>query len=506
MNANLRELQPRYATSDEILGSVQLSDKPEILRVDLMSPVGQAMHHDKVRAGFHAVKVSWPNSIRAIMYCDPGTKLPHPADVVAVYKRCVELREKETDTKNPLTAKRTQVALAASAAIDTVTILLTKPGYLATKQFSKSSSSSKIVMQGYNAGYLYSVLGPCGVNDIYDLSAVLKYCEQNPNALIIRGEPVSDAVVGPWVRRQGSDEGSAFKGNFKTPLQGRHYLEIDVDKLSLPIGWILDQASISKICEYIVHLLPPEFHEASYHWQLSSSAGVFDASKASAHFWFWLVQPVPDTSLKIWAKHVNKVAGIKLVDPALFQHVQPHYVAAPLFNGMADPFPVRSGLVTKSSDRVCLQLPPPEFSAHAGGTGSSTSFHTSGGSGFDYHLSQIGDHAGGDGFHVPVVRSAASYVSEHGIEGTDVEYLFSIIQKRVLAADASKHSKTDIDERASRKHIMSAIESGLRKYGDAASQRRKTRRLLGLTPNAHNGYQDITTIQSSIDAILSKVF
>ena len=497
---------PRYTTNAEILANVQLSDKPEILRIDLTSSVGQAMHQDKVNAGFHAVNACWPNGIRAIIFCEPGTKRPHQDEVVSVYQRCIELRAIETATGNPMIANRTQVALAAAAAIDTVTILVTKPGNLATKQFSKATRRSKVVMQAYNAGYLYSALTPVGVNNINDLSVVLGYCEQNPNTLIIRGEPVADAAIGAWVRRTGSGEGSDFTGNFKTPEEGRHYLEIDVDKLPLPSGMTLDCASIGKICEHIIHLLPAEFHDVSYHWQLSSSAGVFDNTKVSAHFWFWLTKPVPDAALKRWAKHVNKVAGIKLVDDALFQHVQPHYVAAPLFNGMADPFPVRSGLVVKSCDRVDLQLPPLELATNVGGGASCGSFNTNSGSGFDYHLGQIGDHLGGDGFHMPIVQAAASYVGEHGTEGTDVETLLSTIKQRVLTADASKHSTGEIEARASRDHIMSAITSALHKYGNAASQRRKARRLVGLTPGAQAGYQDVATIQAGIEAILAKVF
>lgn len=377
---------PSYTTSKEILANVQRSDKAEILRIELMSPTGQAMHQAKILAGFHAVNVSWPDGIRSIMYCDPGTTMPHPSDVVTVYKRCLELHKVETGASGSLDVNRTQVALAAAAAIDTVTILVTKTSNLATKQFSKAPPLPKVSVQAFNAGYHYCALVPAGVNDIHDLSTVLKFCEQNPNALIIRGEPVSDAVVGSWVRRTGSGEGANFTGNFRTPPQGRHYLEIDVDKLPLPKGWTLDQANISKICEYIVHQLPPEFHDASYHWQLSSSAGVFDNTKVSAHFWFWLAAPVSDAVLRKWAKHVNEVAGIKLVDGALFQHVQAHFVAAPLFKGMADPFPVRSGLVTKSIGSVDLQLPPTEPGAHSGGPRSGSPFNTNGGSGFDYYL------------------------------------------------------------------------------------------------------------------------
>lgn len=390
--------------------------------------------------------------------------------------------------------------------IDTVTILWTQFDKLATKQFSRTSPKASVTMKQYDAGYLYKVSKPIAISSIKELSTVLTTVEGWPQALIIRGSPVSADIIGQSVQRTGSGEGADFVGNFKTPVQGRHYIEIDVDKFALPTLCRLKHSNIRRICERIIHSLPPEFHEASYHWQLSSSAGVFDKSKVSAHFWFWLATPVPDATLKTWAKHVNAVAGLKLIDPALFQHVQPHYVAAPLFKGMADPFPVRSGLVTKIFDCVDLQLPPPAMVSQADITTPSGTFSTSGGSGFDYHMGRIGDHPGGDGFHNPIVQAAASYVSEHGREGTDVEALLLVIQQRVLTADASKHSKGEVEDRASREHIVSAITSALRKYGDATNQRRKTRRLVGLTPEPHDGYQDVATIQANIDAILDEVF
>ena len=495
-----------FVTTDEILKNVTLSEDLASQCVVAMSPVGRAMHYDKFHNGYHPIHVSWPDGISGIMYCEPGTTLPHPQDVVAVYKKSIQLRAIEIDSTNSLTVKRRQVATASAAAIDTVTILQTKPGHLATKKFIKPSAKAEIAIQPYDAGILYKVLGIAGVNNINDLSVVLQYCEQNPNALIIRGEPVTDEVLESWVRRKGSGVGEAFQGNFMTPINGRHYFEIDIDKLTLPTGWELDQTSIRKICEHLVHLLPPEFHEASYHWQLSSSAGVFDISKVSAHLWFWLTRPVPDADLKVWAKRVNNLTGIKLVDGALFQHVQPHYVAAPIFEGMDDPFPIRSGLVSKLFNSVDLQTTPPISSENTEDMSSRSTLMTTIGSGFEYHLGQIGDHSGGDGFHMPIVQAAASYVAEHGTENLDVEKLFQMIQQRVQTADSTNHSKSEVIGRARREHIMPAITSAIRKYGEAANQRRKSRRLIGITPDTHAEYQDVAAIQSNIDAMLDRIF
>lgn len=389
---------------------------------------------------------------------------------------------------------------------DTLTILWAQADKLATKQFSKTSFKAKANVKSYDAGFLYTVLEPIGISCIEELSAVLTIVEGWPRALIIRGAPVSADMVGKDIARTGSGEGPDFVGNFKTPDAGRYYLEVDVDKFDLPAGLKLVRANVNKICQHIVQQLPPEFHQATYHWQLSSSAGVFDMNKVSLHLWFWLVYPVPDAELKRWAKHVNQVAGIKLVDPALFQHVQAHYVAAPLFKGMADPFPVRSGLTVKSSNSVDLQLPAPEPVALTGTAVSTRTLSPGGGSGFDYFLGQIGDHPGGSGFHMPIVQAVASYIAEHGSEGTDTEHLYSIVRDRVLAADGSAHSQAEVADRASGTHILSAIGSALRKYGDTTTQRRKSRRIEGIKPHFQGEYQDAATIESSLRDILDEAF
>ena len=89
------------------------------------------------------------------------------------------------------------------------------------------------------------------------------------------------------------------------------------------------------------------------------------------HIWFWLAKPVPDSALKIWAADLNTTAGVTLIDPALFQHVQAHYTAAPIFDGVDDPFPVRSDMVEKKLHCVNIVLPVPALRSHKAGTGSS---------------------------------------------------------------------------------------------------------------------------------------
>src|SRR3989442_2673136 len=128
--------------------------------------------------------------------------------------------------------------------------------------------------------------------------------------------------------------------NSKTPHSGSNRIYIEFKKNTLPPGLRLRQ-DISAVCDHMSGLLPTEFHQASYHWHLSSSAGITHPSIVSLHLWYWLDRPVPDALLKAWALRWNAKAGTKLIDPALFNDVQPHYTAAPTFAGLIDPFPER---------------------------------------------------------------------------------------------------------------------------------------------------------------------
>ena len=95
----------------------------------------------------------------------------------------------------------------------------------------------------------------------------------------------------------------------------------------------------------------------------------------------------------------------------------------------------------------------------------------------------IGDHQGGDGFHEPVVKAAASYVGEHGAVGTDPEALYLLLRNAVLTANATNHDPETVADRASRDHIMPAILSAITKFGSQSTARRKTKLHAGVHPH-----------------------
>jgi hypothetical protein len=393
---------------------------------------------------------------------------------------------------------------------DHVTLLTTDPKKFACKRFTKRGTV--VDKKDYDAGWKFGVLIPMSVSNIADLSVLLLAVETEQQFFIVRGAPIETTLVGNWVQRTGSGDGARFKGNFKTPHRGRHYILVDIDKFPLPQKLSLKHDTRA-VCEYLIGQLPHEFHNVSYHYQLSSSAGMGNTRQVSMHLWFYLNRPIPDSQLKAWAKTVNKAKGIKLIDDALFQHVQVHYTARPIFTGMPDPFPVRSALVKKEIDEVNLDLScVPTIPVHAVKPSSSNRsaqapIHKQGSiGGFQTFLSMIGDHPEGDGFHHPLLRAASSYVGEHGREGTDKEALYELLHTATLTADASRRSPGELAQRASRDHIMPMIESALEKFGDEKSARRKSRKIDGVFPHYVVTDNCAAAATHELEEILNSVF
>jgi hypothetical protein len=102
------------------------------------------------------------------------------------------------------------------------------------------------------------------------------------------------------IRRLKHRRGDA--GPFLTePVGGRRWVLIDFDKVPIPAHIDLVEDPVGAV-EYFVGLLPDEFREVSYHWELSSSAGMGDPDVLSAHLWFCLDRPITEAELRRWAR------------------------------------------------------------------------------------------------------------------------------------------------------------------------------------------------------------
>ena len=177
------------------------------------------------------------------------------------------------------------------------------------------------------------------VANFTEMAALLTTLHGKPRSCIIRG------------RFTGQDLAHTVRQKDVFTDAEHHWLLIDVDKYQpLEADPVLEP--VESIEQYISEHLPSEFHDSSYHWQLSNSAGHPTKQGLRAHLWFWSETPHTSATLRAWGEAYQ-------VDKSLFDEIQIHYTAAPVFDGgVADPVPVRSGTVRKTSDAVQLTASP----------------------------------------------------------------------------------------------------------------------------------------------------
>ncbi|ALR04364.1 DNA primase [Xylella fastidiosa] len=189
------------------------------------------------------------------------------------------------------------------------------------------------------------------LNNSRELSALLTELEQNRHACVIRGVYVGDAKAAALDTE--FQKGKARRIAELYEDIPHHWMLVEIDNFEpLRLDPVADP--VGSISEFIDAHLPFWFAGADYHWQLSSSAGrPGSEGKLKAHVWFWLHTPYTSAQLKAWA-----TACAPALDASVFNTVQIHYTAAPVFEaGVADPVPVRSGFVKGLlEDSVLLEI------------------------------------------------------------------------------------------------------------------------------------------------------
>lgn len=178
------------------------------------------------------------------------------------------------------------------------------------------------------------------VANIDDLSKLLSRLEQEPTRCIIRAMPKHE--VAQPIRR-------LIENVIDGPLCS---LLIEVDDFRPLLNNPVTEPQDSAI-EFITECLPPCFHDASFHWQMSNSAGApGNEGLLKAHIWWWLSTPYDSATLRAWATAENLQLDKSVLNP-----VQVNYTAAPVFeSGRVDPVPVRSGLYRGLRDDVDLYI------------------------------------------------------------------------------------------------------------------------------------------------------
>lgn len=226
----------------------------------------------------------------------------------------------------------------------TVTILTCKKNKIATKQIFVKENGD-IEKRQFSAGTLFKHEAR-STTCLTDLANILEELLDQPHKFVIRGAAKSSA--GEIVRRKTNDPGAAFN-----PFP-RPYVMLDIDKQECP-AYFDAVNNPEEIVEWIIAGLPSPFKKASCYWRFSSSQNVPSKigekpqSTISAHLWFWLDRHISDKELKCFFK-----ANPAKVDTALFSAVQPHFTARPIFHGMSDPLPIRSGILKRDCDVVFM--------------------------------------------------------------------------------------------------------------------------------------------------------
>lgn len=204
------------------------------------------------------------------------------------------------------------------------------------------------------------------VNGLADVFDVITQTSEAPRSVLIRGAPA--VGLAQPARRKAA--------NFPEPEQGRRWLMLDFDNIEVPAG--IDACSVEAIERAAILNLPAEFHNASYAFQFSGSAGIFRPdgspwkSGLNVHLFFWLDRPITGKLLEaylirhcidtgFYERTFNRAGSpwIKWgIDTSVVRTpVQPLYVARPVVGtGVVCRLSreSRQGLINKELSAVCL--------------------------------------------------------------------------------------------------------------------------------------------------------
>jgi hypothetical protein len=189
-------------------------------------------------------------------------------------------------------------------------------------------------------------------SDIETFAAGIRNLEAQPNKFIIHGQPRKPIIPGQRINRR-KHENDAKAPPSILPHATVPFFGVDIDNLSLAdLGYgdksVITECGIEPLVARITEHFLADFIGVSYYAQFSASCGWKDDAQklVKIHIWWWLDQSADLSDLKNYAKKINASAGLNLLDTAIYQAVQPIYIAAPIFpNGQPDHLIERSKLV-----------------------------------------------------------------------------------------------------------------------------------------------------------------
>ena len=280
------------------------------------------------------------------------------------------------------------------------TVLEPVPKQYCTKQIKPQKSGYQIISNRISKEFRFRPVRFDTPDDFFDQMEELN---RNPYAFIVRGHPSKTTDLECDVRRIVRNDGTGT-----LVFASRRWVTLDIDGIPAGDTGILpsefDPTNPELSILEVIDLLPGVFQNVSCHWRYSSSMG-FKGDTVRCHLSFVLDVPVSDDDLRRYFNTFNEsfvqVHGRRLVDPALFNPIQPHYTAAPVLHKVDDPLPKRSGIFKVEQDVVNISS---EWIVDDGDESNSRRYIN--------FFDRIGDDR--DGFHHPIMQGIASWINHHG--------------------------------------------------------------------------------------------
>jgi hypothetical protein len=339
---------------------------------------------------------------------------------------------------------------------DTLTILQTTDGRVATKTLTRLPNGGW-EKNDFLAGTLF-MCHQYQIDGIEGLNIGLVEIAKHTNCFVIRGAPRDHVNLDVPVYRRKDVRAYGDDAHFEE--SPRRSLMIDFDKIE--IGKIIDiiNAPEKAVEKVIRKVLPEQYHDVSFVWQLSSSAGTFDPPGIlSAHAWFWLDRPIGEVELKIWHR-----LRAPLIDVSVFGAVQPLYTAGPIFSNCNDPLPQRIGLAIRKRGEVSLPEIDEKVLRKLSASGGATSI-VGNARGFEAKIKLIGDGDGLNGFNAVLISAIASYISGKLPSEINVDWLKVRCREAVKNAPRRPGRGADIERYLSDYYLDQCIDSAQSKFG-----------------------------------------
>ena len=193
---------------------------------------------------------------------------------------------------------------------DYITVLTVRYPYDAvmTKRLKKATNGV-IYKTDYDDALKFDVQ-KFGVNELADLCGVLLDLSGHPNKVAIRGLPISGRCN--VYRRLHGD-----KAAFAADPDGHHWIFADFDAVDLPMFLDPDD-DLEIILGYLVRLLPPAFHNASYYWQWIAVTDWTAAKRFALICSFGAARSTPTGNTRIGRSGSTATQGGRYSTPACF--------------------------------------------------------------------------------------------------------------------------------------------------------------------------------------------